>query len=99
MKIRKRDGSKPRMILIGMIVDSLVVGRISARWRKFGLFKSKWENQIGEWCVNYYQKYKKAPGKDIQGIYENWAEETNSDEEVEAVGRFLEGLSNQYKRL
>lgn len=99
MQVEKRDGSQERRIITGMIVDDSVLGRLSAKWVKEGLFASRWTNLIGGWCVNYYNRYNKAPGKAIVGLFESWARESRDKETTEIVERFLEGLSGEYEEL
>lgn len=99
MRVEKRDGSKERRILIGMIVDTVLLGRIAAKWEKEGLFKSRWANTVAGWCVKFYNRYERAPGKSIQGIFESWAEDRGDRDTVEIIERFLDSLSNEYKQL
>jgi len=98
MKIEKRNGSDERSILIGMIVNRSVLGRIASVWSKEGLFKSKWANIVGNWCISYFEKYEDAPKKAIEGIYDVWAK--NKDKETAGiVEKFLSTLSDQYENL
>lgn len=98
MKIEKRSGSDEKRILTGMIVDRAVLGRIAHSWTKEGLFKSKWANTVGGWCIAYFNKYDDAPKKSIEGIFDVWAK--NKDKETAAlVERFLSTLSEQYEDL
>ena len=43
MRIEKKNSDSERRILIGMIVDPIVLGRISSKWQ-YRMFKSKWAN-------------------------------------------------------
>lgn len=99
MRIEKREGSHERRILIGMIVDRVVLARIVSKWQKPGLFNSKWANIVGAWCVKFYRKYAKAPGKAIEGLFETWAAEASDENTVALVERFLESLSEEYETL
>lgn len=97
MRVEKRDGSTERRILIGMVVDSSLLGRLSAKWEP-GLFKSTWANVVAGWCVEFYNRYGEAPAGAVEGLFESWAE--NADKEtVKLVERFLEGLSDEYESL
>lgn len=99
MRVVKRDGSKERIILIGMIVDKVVIGRIAAKWTKYGLFKSKWSNLVGEWCVKYFLKYKKAPGNKIKGLFDTWAEDSKDEDATSKVEVFLQSIDDEYRSL
>ncbi len=98
MKVQKREGSKERTILIGLIVDKQVIGRFADKWDK-KLFKSTWANTIADWCFSYFTRYNKAPGKKIQSLYESWAADNPSldDDTVGLVEKFLANLSDEYE--
>lgn len=98
MQTESFDGSKDRRILIGMVVDPLLLGRLSHKW-DHNLFADRWSNVIGGWCVTYYLKYGKAPCKDIRGLYESWAETANDVDSVKLVEQFLTSLNNEYESL
>lgn len=96
MKVKKYNSTDEKRILTGMIVDDAVLGRISSKYEK-KLFTSKWANQVAAWCVGYYQKYNKAPGTAIQGLFESWAAKKEQDPEVVSlVEKFLETISDEY---
>lgn len=96
MKVEKQEGSQERRILIGMVVDKTVLARISSQWTK-DMFASKWANLIGSWCVKYFERYGKAPGKAIQPAFERWASEHKDENTVKLVERFLQQCSAEYE--
>lgn len=98
MKIEVKDSSEERTILIGMIVDKTVLGRVTMKWER-DMFSSKWANLISGWCRKYYDKYKKAPGTHIKSLFSNWSKDNRNEKLVDLVGGFLDGLSKQYVRL
>lgn len=98
MKIERRNGARERKVLIGMITDKIVLGRISSKWKE-GLFPSKWGNLIASWCVDYFSRYNKAPGKMIEALFEGWAEDNRDRDTVGIIERFLEALSGEYATL
>jgi len=97
MKVQKLDGSHERRILIGMVVDQVVLARISSKWDG-SQFGSKWSNLIGGWCVEFFHSYGKSPGKAIQGMFEAWAG-GGDDETIKLVESFLHHISGEYKQL
>jgi len=97
MKIAKHDANEEKRILTGMVVNDVVLGRIAVRWREDGLFRVRWANLVGGWCVSYYGRYGKAPQGDIEGLFESWAERANDDNTVDLVDRFLASLSDEYE--
>lgn len=98
MRTERRDGSDERRILIGMIVEKSVLARVTTLWTKEGLFKSKWANMVGKWCVDFFNKFEDAPKKSIEGIFDTWSK--NKDKEtVSLIDKFLSSLSDQYEEL
>jgi len=98
MRIDKKDNSDERRILIAMIVDSVVLARINSKWQPRS-FKSKWANIIARWCLNYYQRYNKAPMKHIESLFEGWSSRTQDKSSVNLVSSFLSSLSDEYEDL
>ena len=98
MLVEKRSGRDERRILTGMIVDDMVLGRIAGKWER-DLFRSKWANLVGGWCVKFHRQYGKAPRKAIEGLFETWAEQDKDRDTVKLVEKFLGGLSNEYRSL
>lgn len=96
MKIDRKDGSPERQILIHMITDNSVCGRIANKWSP-ELFKSKWSSLVASWCVKYFLKYDKAPGKAVKGMFDSWASKSTDSDTVALVERFLGGLSDEYE--
>ena len=97
MEVKKRDSSTERKVLIGMIVSKPVLSRISARWDR-EMFRSKWCDLVGGWCVKHFRRYGRAPGRDIEGLFETWSEESDDKETIALVDKFLSSLSDEYKQ-
>lgn len=98
MRIDKKNSDQERRILIAMIVDPIVLGRISTKWQPRA-FRSKYANIIAKWCLRYYKRYDKAPMKHIESLFENWSEKTGDKSTVNLVGKFLDSLSEEYEDL
>ena len=98
MKIEKKNGDDERRILIGMIVDPVVLGRINSKWQP-GAFRSKWANIVAQWCLKYYQRYNKAPMRHLESLFETWSAKTRDKTNVELVSKFLASLSDEYEDL
>ena len=98
MKIQHHSFDEERAVLISMIVDKTVLGRISSKWLP-PMFQSPYANKVGQWCIDYFGQYEKAPGRHIQSLYESWATDSRNKDTVEIVGQFLDGLNKQYTRL
>jgi len=98
MKIEQKTGNDERRVLIAMLVDNIVLGRISTKYEQ-GLFKSKWANLIASWCIKHYNKYEQAPLQQIEALYESWATKTKDKHTISLVEKFLSGLSSEYEEL
>ena len=97
MKSTRHDATEAKRVLTGMVVNDTVLGRIASKWVSGGLFAVRWANLVGDWCVDYYARYDKAPRGDIEGLFESWADRTDDDATVELVDKFLAGLSDEYE--
>lgn len=98
MRIEQIQGNEERRILTAMIVDEMALGRIATKWEK-EMFRSRWADVIGSWCVKYHGRYGKAPGGDIQGLFDAWAQETKDKDTIALVERFLVSLDGEYREL
>jgi len=99
MRSSVRNESKTeRRVLTGMITDKDVLARIAPKWDK-DLFRSKFSNIVGGWCVSYFNKYGKAPERHIEGLFETWATASKDKATVETIDEFLSGLSDEYASL
>lgn len=100
MKLEKREGTTERTILTGMVVSTSVLSRIALKWKSEGLFRSTLSNIVGGWCVKYFQRHSKAPGKDVVNLFSRWAQDREGDQDtVKLVQKYLESLSGEYSRL
>lgn len=97
MKVAKHDATDEKRILVGMVVDDVVCGRIADKWRSEGLFRVRWTNLVAGWCVKYHRKYNKAPRGDIEGLFESWATTAKDGATIDLVDRFLADLSGEYE--
>ena len=98
MEIQKQDSNNERQVLIGMIVERSILSRVAARWSG-NLFETDWCNLIAGWCLEYFGKYDKAPGKNIESLYDNWAVSAHNKSTIKLIGEFLGTLSDEYELL
>lgn len=100
MIIDKKDGNKERRLITAMIVDSVTLGAIAQKWESPGFFRSRSANLIANWCVRFYKKYGRAPGKEVEGLFEHWADKSERDQETkDSIESLLASLSGEYVRL
>ncbi len=93
-----KDGHVGRRILIGMITNDAVAGRVAMKWTDRDMFASQWENELGQMCIDYYNRHGHAPGRNIEGIYERWARTQRDEEVAKGLNLFLGGLSAEYEQ-
>ena len=98
MKIECKTRNDERLILTGMIVDDIVISRISHKWAG-QMFKSRWSNLIAKWCIKYHKKYNQAPKNQIESLFETWAAKTKNKESLNLIENFLGSLSDEYEAL
>lgn len=98
MRIERIQGNEERRILTAMIVDPIALGRISTKWER-EMFRSRWADVVGGWCVKFHHKYGKAPRQALQGLFESWAAESKDKDTVALVEKFLVSLDGEYTAL
>lgn len=84
-----------RRIITGLITSTEYLQEIVPVWRPQYL-ESVTARTIASWCIEHYQKYHKAPGKDIEGIF---AEQMRflPKNQIEDIEQILSGLSDEYE--
>lgn len=100
MKVETYDGRVDRQILAGMVMDKAVLGAVASRWDKsHPPFASREMNLLGAMAVQHYMKYKKAPGRDIVGHFDRWAQDGAADPDtVRLTERILSSVSQEYEQ-
>ena len=95
--IRKKIDSKvEQQLLIALIISKPFLSQ-AAPVLDLDLIHAEHFKQIAKWCLDYFQEYRKAPGKHIETIYYAWAEtQDKSSVLVEAVHDFLDHLNSEY---
>lgn len=99
MKVEKYDGSQERRLVTALVTNDGFLAHVASKWEKEGLFKSRWANLIGNWCVDFHRRYGKAPKQDIEGIFESWVEDHSKSESAPIIEKYLSALSGEHQRL
>lgn len=88
-----------RRIIIGLIVSSEYITQINRVWNPQYL-QSSAAKRIATWCMEYFDKYQKAPFSDIEGIYFEKLRQGNLPKELaeEIEEDILPGLDEEYER-
>lgn len=87
-----------RKIIIGLITSTEYLQQLRSIW-DVSLLESTMAKQLSTWCWEYFNRYDKAPGKNIEGIYFAKLKEgkLNKDLFSEIEESILPGLSKEYE--
>ncbi len=87
-----------RFIVTGLIVSKEYIDRIHRFW-DHTLFESPELQRVSQWCIEYYDKYNKAPDDTIEAIYlSKLKSEGLHKSEAEYIEELLTSLSDEYGR-
>jgi hypothetical protein len=87
-----------RKIIIGLITNTEYLQELEGYWNP-DYMESSTARTISEWCWEYYRKYKKAPMRDIEGIYiKKLKRGLDKDLADEIETEILPELSSEYER-
>ena len=90
------DNKIERQIIIGMITSTRFLKEVQMMYRENALQES-YIKTIAKWCLEYHDKYNKAPGKDIENIFRGYKKSTLSPDESDLIEDFLYKVSEEYK--
>lgn len=98
MKIQRIDKSLERQILIGMIVSDEFLKGVRP------MYSHKYMSGLGavliaDWCFEYWDRYEKAPHKEIGNIYETKIRDEIDSSAGEFIEKLLEGLSDEWEHM
>jgi hypothetical protein len=88
-----------RQIVIGLITSTEFLQQIQEEWNPI-FIESVTAKRMAGWCWGYFDKYKKSPGRDIEGIFFNSLKGGKFPKAIaeEIENDILPGLSDQYER-
>jgi hypothetical protein len=87
-----------RKIIIGLIVSTDYMKSIRSFWDTT-LLESATARQLASWCWEYFERYSKAPVRDIEGIFYTKVKDSNIPEEtITDIESILNGLSDEYEK-
>ncbi len=91
------DTNLEKLIITSLIVSDKFCKSI-IQLLDIQLLKVNSSKLIAKWCIDYFKKYKKAPHKDIQNLYNEWLNEQHNEDDENLIKLFLEHLSSNYER-
>lgn len=100
-KIEKIENEKEKIIMTGLIVSDEYCNQIVPIFQRnteiISEIFSSFSKIVCRWCLEYYKKYKKAPKKFIQKIFDQKKEIEDIDQ-IDLIEEFLTNLSDNYSR-
>jgi len=97
MIIRKPvvDGRIERQIVIGMIMNTEFIRNIQPLIRPH-CFQLSYNLIISQWCLEYFQQYKEAPGRNIVDLFLNRSKQIEPNQ-AQFIEELLASLSDEYE--
>ena len=100
-KVRIEESSEElmfmeRRILTGLIVSTDYLRQIRRIWKP-EFIESSSSRLVAGWCLEYYDKYEKAPLAEIEYIFEEKKKKL-APKIADGIDSFLVGLSDEFKR-
>lgn len=96
MKEINYDDFIERYIVTGLIISDSYIETVR-RLIDVSLFESNSARLISLWCIEYFDQYGKAPGKDIELIFLDKSKKLDS-ETTEDIREILAALSDEFSR-
>lgn len=90
------DHSLEKQILCGMIVSDQFLRDITPIYNHDYL-EISYASIIATWCLRFYERYEKAPGKAIQQIFNHWTRTNPNPEQQIFIEEFLATLSDEFE--
>lgn len=90
------DTALEKQILIGMIVSTEYLRDVTPIYMP-DLLEIKFAPIVANWCMTYYNTYKKAPGLLIQELFESWERNNTNSEQIKYIDDFLATLSDEHE--
>jgi len=95
-QIPKEDEFIERKIITALIVSTAYFDRVRKFWSS-KLLDSSEAKLIAGWCLEYWDKYNKAPGEEIESIFMRKTRKLPK-QMVDAISKLLAGLSDDYDK-
>jgi hypothetical protein len=74
MQVTRYESSQERRILLAVIANDAVCGRIAGLGKEDGLFAHRASGVIAGLCFDHHERYGKAPGADVEHLVRSWSE-------------------------
>jgi hypothetical protein len=96
MKQKKVNLNPERQLVTAMIVSDRFLREIAPVFR-ITLLKTEYAREVAAWIMEYWEKFKAAPGRDIESIYIHKKKQIHDDDLAENIAEFLTRLSSDWE--
>lgn len=99
MKIKRKkiDNGIEKQIIIGMITSKRFLSEIQPIYKR-ELLEIPYCQIIARWCLDFWDKYEKAPKRHIQDIFEKETKKGIDEDAQDLIEDFLSSLSKEYEQ-
>jgi len=97
VKRKKVENSVERRMATGMIVSTRALREIQTLYNE-DLVEIPYVRRIANWCLEYFSRYQRAPGKHIQDIFNSQVRKGMDEDEADLISDFLDEISEEYAR-
>lgn len=94
--MEKDDVFIERRIVTGLIVSTEYLQQIRKGWNS-ELLGSRTAKQLANWCIEFFDQYQTAPGKEIESIFMRKVKGMR-EQDVRDIENILGSLSDEYER-
>lgn len=91
------DARIERKIITGMITSEAYLQQVRAIYTPRSL-RLKYIQHIAQWCMEYYDMYKTAPGKHIEDIFHRRTKTNFPPDQADEIEEFLAEISEEYEK-
>jgi len=96
MRIRQVDHSIEKRIVTGGIISTEFLAGVRSIYQP-DLMAIPFAKTVMQWCLDYHEQYDKAPGRDIQGVFESHSRNGLDPTQAEMISDFLAHISDEFE--
>lgn len=93
-RVKEVDNQTERLICVGLIVSDKVIRQLAPILDP-NFFTARYTKTVAEWCLEFYEKFDKAPRAHIQNIFEAAKRDFLEDDQADLIEALLVSLNQQ----
>lgn len=86
-----------RQVITAMVISDRAL-RVLGLSYKPRYLSATFAQTVAKWCLEYQDRYSRAPGPDIQVLFESHRRSGLNEDEARLIGQFLQGLSQEFEK-